>query len=98
MNGKTNALYVNDGRPSLMPIQSVIDDYGLDPYTFRIYARIIMKCQQRRIARESVATMAAACRMSDRRCQKALKELVAKGLILKQERPGYENTYMLPPQ
>ena len=97
MNRKTNALHVNDGRPSVMFIHSVIDDYGLDVYAFRVYARLARRAGTNNSAYESVANMADACGMSERRLQEALQTLVDHGLVTREERRGKTTLYTLTP-
>lgn len=68
-------------------VSSDIDDYGLDPYEFRIYARISRRAGRGQ-AWESISNMARACRMSESRARAALQLLEAIGLIASVERKG----------
>ncbi len=74
-----------------------IDDYGLDPYEFRIYARVTRRAGNGE-AWESLANMASACCMSLSRARRALNLLRLAKLIESIERPGYSNLYRLNPQ
>ena len=71
---------VTDVQDLVLFVKSDIDDYGLDPYEFRIYARIIRRAG-RVEAWESIPSMARACRMSESRARAALQLLEAAGLI-----------------
>lgn len=75
-------------------VHSSLDDYGLDPYEFRLYSRIARReggvngaCE------ESVPNMAAACGMGERKAQHALKLLTEAGLITAEERVGRSTLY-----
>ncbi len=55
-------------------VRREIDDYGLDPYEFRIYARITRRTGNDE-AWESITNKACACRMSLSRARLALQIL-----------------------
>jgi DNA-binding MarR family transcriptional regulator len=78
-------------------VKSEIDDYGLDPYEFRLYARIARRAG-RGEAWESIPNMACACQMSISRARKAIQLLEAAGLIESIERPGYTTIRRLTPK
>jgi hypothetical protein len=78
-------------------VRREIDDYGLDPYEFRIYARITRRAGNGE-AWESLANMASACRMSLSRARKAVALLKLAKLVESIERPGYSTLYRLTPQ
>jgi hypothetical protein len=78
-------------------VRREIDDYGLDPYEFRIYARITRRAGNGD-AWESLANMASACCMSLGRARKALSLLRLAKLVESIERPGYSTLYRLTPQ
>ena len=75
-------------------VRREIDDYGLDPYEFRIYARITRRAGNGE-AWESLANMASACCMSLGRARKALHLLRLAKLVESIERPGYSTLYRL---
>lgn len=81
---------VSDGRDDLgIQVHSEIDDYGLDPYAFRVYARMARRAGGHAgVHWESVKKTAEACRMSPRRVHEALRLLEAQGLIHRVE--GHE--------
>lgn len=78
-------------------VSSSIDDYGLDPYEFRLFARITRRAGRGQ-AWESIAKMARACRMSESRARAALKLLKAAGFIASVERKGDTTIYRLNPK
>lgn len=78
-------------------VKSDFDDYGLNPYEFRIYARIVRRAG-RSDAWESIPNMAKACMMSERRARRALQVLEAAGLIESIERSGYSALRRLTPK
>lgn len=84
-------------RKSKTPIKTVIfvnlllDEAGLDPYEFRILAHIA----RRGNCFASLAKIAETCQMSVRKAQYALKALYEKGYIVKESRPGHTDKYQL---
>ena len=78
-------------------VRREIDDYGLDPYEFRIYARITRRAGNGE-AWESLNNMASACCMSLGRARRALHLLKLAKLVKSIERPGYSTVYRLTPQ
>ncbi|MGH2412670.1 MAG: hypothetical protein ACRDEA_03030 [Microcystaceae cyanobacterium] len=68
-------------------IPSFLDDYPLDPYEFRLYARIHRRAGTGSCW-ESIPHMATACQMSLAKARKALRFLVAAGLVSRSERTG----------
>ncbi len=75
-------------------IPSVLDDYPLDPYEFRLYARINRRGVHGSCW-ESIANMARATKMSLAKARKALNFLVACGLVTKSERKGKTTEWKL---
>lgn len=75
-------------------IPADLDDRGLDPYTFRVYCRL---CRRAGVgcAYESVPNMAAACKMSERMVQRALKTLLDMNLIDARSASGKPTVYRL---
>jgi hypothetical protein len=78
-------------------VKREIDDYGLDPYEFRIYARITRRAGNGE-AWESLNNMASACCMGLSKARKALSLLKLAKLVESIERPGYTTLYRLTPQ
>ncbi|WP_051482690.1 hypothetical protein [Synechocystis sp. PCC 7509] len=88
---------VKEGSELSLFVRREIDDYGLDPYEFRIYARITRRAGNGE-AWESLANMASACCMSLGRARKAVSLLKLAKLVESIERPGYSTLYRLTPQ
>lgn len=78
-------------------VKSDFDDYGLNPYEFRIYARIVRRAG-RSDAWESIPNMAKACMMSESRARRAIQVLEAARLIESLERSGYSALRRLTPK
>lgn len=81
-------------------IHSDLDEYGLDPYEFRVYGHIVRRTSSRLSGQAfaSVKKMAESCKMSPRKVQYALKFLCEAGLLIRQEVPNKRtNTYQLAP-
>lgn len=78
-------------------VKSDFDDYGLNPYEFRIYARIVRRAG-RSDAWESIPNMAKACMMSESRARRAIQVLEAARLIESIERSGYSALRRLTPK
>jgi DNA-binding MarR family transcriptional regulator len=77
----------NDRNVGVMFVISQLDDYGLDPYEFRVYGHITRRTGGRidGQAFASIKKMAEMCKMSPRKLQYALKVLCAAGLLAKEE-------------
>jgi hypothetical protein len=75
-------------------IPSFLDDYPLDPYEFRIYARIHRRAKKGSCW-ESIPNMAAGCQMSLAKARIALRFLVAAGLISCHQRSGTTTQWTL---
>ncbi|HEY9825207.1 MAG TPA: helix-turn-helix domain-containing protein, partial [Stenomitos sp.] len=86
---------VVDKRKLPIYIDSELDDLGLDPYTFRIYARLARRAAGNGESYESVANMALSCHMSERQVKRALKLLVDCRIIARTSRPGETSIYQL---
>ena len=89
---------VKDNNIGVMFVRSDLDEYGLDPYEFRVYGHITRRTGGRvkGTAFSSVKKMAQACGMSTRKLQYALKVLCYAGLLRKENHSEYRtNVYML---
>lgn len=85
-------------KPLYLFVPSDLDDYGLDPYEFRIYARISRRAGKDGELRESIPNMARSCHISESRVRQALLLLQSAGLIASTERPGNTTLHRLTPQ
>jgi DNA-binding transcriptional ArsR family regulator len=82
-----------------MFVHSDIDDLGLDPFAFRVYATICRRAGDTGGEfYESVNKMAERVGMSIRRARRALRDLEALGLIDGEERRGQTTRYRLTPR
>lgn len=86
-----------DGRDAGAFITAALDDFGLDPYAFRIYARIVRRAGTKNGCFESIDNMAKACRIDRNRVYKALKLLIKHRLIEKEPHAGRPSSYYLTP-
>ena len=95
----TNKNSKNDLQP-LPVVHSDLDEYGLDPYEFRLYAHVVRRTGGK-LTGECFARLkktAEICHMSVRKAQYALKTLCDAGLILKEQRKGRTDVYKLTPK
>ena len=72
-------------------VHSFLDEYGLDPYEFRVFSHIIRRTSGGRADKESFASlerMASICKISERKVQQVLKFLVAAKMITKEKKSG----------
>jgi hypothetical protein len=67
---------------------SAIDDLGLSPAAFRVYARICRRWSEERGCDEAADNTAEACRLNRKTVFEARRELKAEGLIRITPRPG----------
>ncbi|MBD2653125.1 helix-turn-helix domain-containing protein [Synechocystis sp. FACHB-383] len=89
---------INDGRDAGAFITSDLDDFGLDPYAFRIYGRIARRAGGRHGCFESIDNMAKACHMNRDTAYKAIKTLLKHQLIVKETHKGKTSNYWLTPR
>ncbi len=69
-------------RENLLWLHSDLDDAGLDPFTFRIYAHLARRAESTGRAWPKVADIAEACKISPRMVGECLKKLVDERLIV----------------
>lgn len=87
------------GRDLPIFVHSDLDDAGLSVYAFRLYGRIARRAgHSGQNCIESLSNMAEGCRMSRPRLQQARDELLAKGLIRRNERDGLTDELILVPR
>lgn len=80
-------------------IHSDLDESGLDPYEFRIYAHVVRRTGGR-LNGECFASLKKTgeiCNMSVRKAQYALKFLCDAGFLEKEQRQGRTDVYKLTP-
>ncbi|MBW4430958.1 MAG: hypothetical protein KME28_04270 [Pelatocladus maniniholoensis HA4357-MV3] len=101
MEEKEKAALSEDGnRPeSVMFVHNVLDEYGLDPFEFRVYAHVVRrtggKTQGEFFA--SLNKTAEICQISVRKIQYALKFLCEAGFLIQDKRQGRTDVYKLSP-
>jgi predicted RNA-binding Zn-ribbon protein involved in translation (DUF1610 family) len=89
---------LQDGRKDLpVFIHSELDDYGLDPYEFRVYSRLARRAGQGE-AMESALNIAKTCGISERKVRDAINLLFAARLIEKEFRKGQSSIIRLNPK
>lgn len=86
-----------DGRDAGAFITASLDDFGLDVYSFRIYARIVRRAGTKKGCFESIDNMAKACRINRDTVYKSLKLLIKHRLIEKERNSGRPSSYYLTP-
>jgi hypothetical protein len=96
---KRGNLKVRDGSAG-MPIfiHSELDEYGLSPVEFRVYARIARRAGANGKHSESIPNMAHEFEICPRTVQYALRLLTTCGLISRHVRPGRTDEYSLNPR
>jgi DNA-binding transcriptional MocR family regulator len=77
-------------------IHSRLDDYGLTPQQFRVYAHLARRAGSG-AAFPAVATIARICQLHAQTVRQALRVLVAHRLITREPRPGTTPLYRLTP-
>lgn len=91
-----NKFGVKDRRDLPVFIHSELDDFGLDPFEFRVYARLVRRAGSGGTAYESVPNVAKATHMSQRKVRYALRVLCALGLVgLSESRTGDTSIYVV---
>lgn len=95
-----NGISVKDGRDDLpVFIHSEVDDLGLTPFEFRVYAHLARRVDGRNGKYwESVKAGAEICRMNMKTYRVALANLVDIGLVAREERTGQTSVYRLTPK
>ena len=93
MSGKN--IEVNDGRDYGAFIPSQLDDYPLCPIEFRVYSRVARRAGGGATHFESVARMASALRVSERKVHYSLRLLVAAKMLEEKRRKGRTTVYTL---
>ena len=93
-----SSIEVEDGRNIGAFIPANLDDYGLSPFEFRIYSRLVRRAGSRGgTARESLNSMAKACKICPQVVKSTLKFLCAAGMTVRVKRPGQPSLYRLTP-
>lgn len=75
-------------------IPSFLDDYGLSPYEFRVYAHVLRRAGGGKCW-ESIPNMAKHCRMNEKTTRRAIQRLIDLRMIRPQLRPGKSTEYII---
>lgn len=80
---------------SIAFIHNFLDEYGLDPYEFRIYTHIVRRTggKEEGVCFASLKKIAQICKMSVRKAQQAIKVLIKAKLIEQTKRSGRTDEY-----
>jgi len=80
-------------------IHGFLDEYGLDPYEFRLYAHIVRRTggKPQGVCFASIATISAVCKISMRKTQQVIKNLISANFIVQNKRPGRTDEYRVRP-
>jgi len=90
----------DDRNLDVLFIHSVLDDYGLESYEFRLYCHIVRRAgkpskSQQKGCWEAIGNMADKCRIDIKTARKALAFLEDRRLITVTKRPGYTSMMTL---
>ncbi|BAY73280.1 hypothetical protein NIES23_61080 (plasmid) [Trichormus variabilis NIES-23] len=79
----------------VIAVSSLLDEYGLDPMEYRLYSHIVRRAGKEGCF-ESIPNMARICLMNEKTVRKALRVLIAAGLIqIAQQRQGKTTIYKI---
>jgi predicted transcriptional regulator len=88
-----NTTQIRDRSDFAIVVPSFLDEYGLDPMEYRLYSHIVRRAGKDGCF-ESIPNMAKICLMNEKTVRKALRVLIASGLIkIAQERKGKTTIY-----
>lgn len=90
---------INKPPESVAYIHAFLDEYGLDPYEFRLYAHMVRRTggKPEGVFFASLTKSALICDMSVRKAQQALKVLIKANLIKQTKRHGRTDEYRVTP-
>jgi predicted transcriptional regulator len=85
----------NSSPHSVAFIHNLLDEYGLDPYEFRLYTHIVRRTggKPQGVCFASLRKIAAICKMSMRKAQQSMKVLVKANLVEQNKRTGRTDEY-----
>ena len=86
--------------PPLPMVHSDLDEYGLDPYEFRLYAHVVRRTGGKLDGQcfAKLKKIAESCHMSVRKAQYAFQVLCDAGFLEKEPRIGKTDVYRLLPK
>lgn len=90
-----DAIAVSDERDLGAFIPSVLDDFGLDPYQFRVYCRLARRAGAGGQCWESINNIADKCRINRKTVMNAIASLLKMEMIKQIKQPGKCDGYEL---
>lgn len=89
----------NSPPTSIAFIHNLLDEYGLDPYEFRLYAHMVRRTGGKPdgVCFASLRKTAEICKMSTRKAQQGIKVLVEANLLTQTKRTGRTDEYRVTP-
>lgn len=80
-------------------VHAFLDEYGLDPYEFRLYAHIVRRTggKAQGVCFASISTISKICKMSPRKTQQVIKILISAKFVTQNKRPGRTDEYRVEP-
>lgn len=90
---------VDSAPSSIAYIHNLLDEYGLDPYEFRLYTHIVRRTGGKLdgVCFASLRKTAEICKMSMRKAQQAMKVLINANLVIQKKRTGRTDEYKVTP-
>jgi predicted transcriptional regulator len=90
---------VDSAPSSIAYIHNLLDEYGLDPYEFRLYTHIVRRTGGKPdgVCFASLRKTAEICKMSMRKAQQAMKVLINANLVTQKKRTGRTDEYKVTP-
>jgi predicted metal-binding transcription factor (methanogenesis marker protein 9) len=76
-------------------IHNYLDEFGLDPYEFRLYAHVVRRTggKPEGVCFASLTKIGKLCKMSPRKAQQAMKVLLKANLVTQSKRKGRTDEY-----
>jgi Helix-turn-helix domain len=101
MNSQTEAISGSlpedllESPKSVAFIHGFLDEYGLDPYEFRIYAHIVRRTggKTKGVCFASISNISKICKISPRKTQQIIKTLLMFNFITQNKRVGRTDEY-----
>lgn len=91
----SNDIACSDERDLGAFIPSELDDFGLDPYQFRVYCRLARRAGSGGNCWESVNNIAKACKMNRKTVMQSIAALLSFGMLRQEKRAGKSDLYKL---
>lgn len=93
-----------DSKQALPPssvafVHAFLDEYGLDPYEFRLYAHIVRRTggKAQGVCFASISKIAKICKISPRKTQQVIKILISAKFVTQNKRLGRTDEYRVEP-